>query len=139
MQTAVHDMSKDQTFRLRLDASDRERLDVVAAAYSAPASTAIRMLIKEKYDLISRPGAEYARMNLTVDDLATLAGCTTAEMLTRLRAGNALEATDEGFVRLPGGSSKSGVVVAGMLRVDSPKAGAAKKAPKVKAKARPTK
>ena len=51
MQTAS-DMSKDQTFRLRLDATDKERLDVVAAHYSATASTAVRILIKEKYDAI---------------------------------------------------------------------------------------
>jgi hypothetical protein len=45
-------MAKDRTFKLRLDAQDRERLDAVAAHYSAPAATAIRMLIKEKHDEI---------------------------------------------------------------------------------------
>jgi predicted DNA-binding protein len=45
-------MAKDQTFKLRLDAQDRERLEAVAAHYSAPAATAIRMLIKEKHDEI---------------------------------------------------------------------------------------
>lgn len=43
-------------FKMRLDAEDRERLDAVAAHYSAPAATAIRILIKEKCDSIdARP------------------------------------------------------------------------------------
>jgi hypothetical protein len=50
MQT--HPMAKDLMFKLRLDAEDRKRLDAVAAHYSAPAATAIRMLIKEKHDEI---------------------------------------------------------------------------------------
>jgi len=45
-------MTKDQTFRLRLDTADRERLKAVAAHYSAPESTAVRILIKEKHDAI---------------------------------------------------------------------------------------
>lgn len=51
MQTA-NDMSKDLSFRLRLDAADRARLEAVATHYSATASTAVRILIKEKYDAI---------------------------------------------------------------------------------------
>ncbi len=47
-------VSKDQTFKLRLDEQDRERLDAIAAHLSAPAATAIRMLIKEKYDAIQQ-------------------------------------------------------------------------------------
>jgi hypothetical protein len=46
------DMAKDLMFKLRLDAQDRERLDLIAANYSASASTALRILIKEKYDAI---------------------------------------------------------------------------------------
>jgi hypothetical protein len=49
-------MAKDLMFKLRLDAEDRDRLDAVAEHYSAPAATAIRMLIKEKYDEL-RPKA----------------------------------------------------------------------------------
>lgn len=45
-------MSKDLMFKLRLDAQDRARLDAVAAHFSAPAATAIRILIKERYDAI---------------------------------------------------------------------------------------
>lgn len=41
---------KDLMFKLRLDEQDRERLDAVAAHFSAPAATAIRILIKEKFD-----------------------------------------------------------------------------------------
>ncbi|MGH7435424.1 MAG: hypothetical protein ACRENE_07095, partial [Polyangiaceae bacterium] len=50
MQTQT--MPKDLMFKLRLDAQDRERLDAVAAHLSAPAATAIRILIKEKHDAI---------------------------------------------------------------------------------------
>jgi hypothetical protein len=45
-------MAKDLMFKLRLDEEDRKRLDAVAAQYSAPAATAVRMLIKEKYDAL---------------------------------------------------------------------------------------
>jgi hypothetical protein len=45
-------VTKDLMFKLRLDAQDRERLDAVAAHFSAPAATAVRMLIKQKYDEI---------------------------------------------------------------------------------------
>jgi hypothetical protein len=49
---------KDLMFKLRLDAQDRERLEAVAAHYSAPAATAIRILVKEKYDAIRRKAAK---------------------------------------------------------------------------------
>lgn len=45
-------MAKDKVFKLRLDDKDRRRLDAVAEHLSAPAATAIRMIIKEKYDNI---------------------------------------------------------------------------------------
>jgi len=50
MQTQT--MAKDLMFKLRLDAQDRKRLEAVAAHLSAPAATAVRMLIKEKYDAV---------------------------------------------------------------------------------------
>jgi hypothetical protein len=56
MQT--HPVPKDLMFKLRLDAQDRERLEAVAAFYSAPAATAIRILVKEKYDAIRRKAAQ---------------------------------------------------------------------------------
>jgi hypothetical protein len=49
---AENTMTKDQTFKLRLDEEDRARLESVAKHYSARAATAIRWLIKEKFDAI---------------------------------------------------------------------------------------
>jgi hypothetical protein len=70
MQTAT--MAKDLMFKLRLDAQDRERLDAVATHYSAPAATAIRMLIKEKYDSLSRTdravSRDFAEFSAELDD-----------------------------------------------------------------------
>ncbi len=43
---------KDQTFNLRLDEADRKRLDVVAEHFAASAATAIRIVIKEKFDAL---------------------------------------------------------------------------------------
>lgn len=43
-------MKKDKTFNLRLDEQDRARLDRIAAHYSAPAATAVRILIKREAD-----------------------------------------------------------------------------------------
>lgn len=43
-------MAKDRTFNMRLDDEDRERLDLLAKHYCAPAAVAVRMLIKEKHD-----------------------------------------------------------------------------------------
>jgi len=43
-------MAKDLMFKLRLDEEDRRRLRVVADHFSAPAATAVRMLIKKEYD-----------------------------------------------------------------------------------------
>lgn len=54
MQT-VPDMSKDQTFKLRLAAEDRRRLDDLAAHYSAPAATVMRILIKERHAQLPPP------------------------------------------------------------------------------------
>jgi antitoxin component of RelBE/YafQ-DinJ toxin-antitoxin module len=41
-------MTKSQTFKLRLDAEDRERLELVAEHFNVPSVTAIRILIKNK-------------------------------------------------------------------------------------------
>ncbi|MBI5536866.1 MAG: hypothetical protein HY898_29360 [Deltaproteobacteria bacterium] len=43
-------MAKDKTFNLRLAEEDRVRLDALAAHFSAPAATAVRMIIKAEYD-----------------------------------------------------------------------------------------
>ena len=45
----VIDMSKDQMFKLRLDADDRRKLDELSVHFSAPAATVVRMLIKDKH------------------------------------------------------------------------------------------
>jgi hypothetical protein len=58
MQT--HPVPKDLMFKLRLDGQDRERLEAVAAHYSTSAATAIRILVKEKYDAIRRKAAHDA-------------------------------------------------------------------------------
>ena len=49
-------MAKDRTFNLRLDDEDRARLEVVAHHLSAPAATAVRMLVKERYDRLVDEG-----------------------------------------------------------------------------------
>ena len=46
-------MAKDLMLNLRLDDMDRERLDVLVQHFCVPAATAIRMLIKERYDEIA--------------------------------------------------------------------------------------
>jgi hypothetical protein len=46
-------MTKDLMFKLRLDETDRERLEKLAEHYSAPAATVVRMLIKEKHDEVT--------------------------------------------------------------------------------------
>ena len=43
-------MAKDKTFNLRLDGQDRARLDEIAEYHSAPAATAVRILIKKEFD-----------------------------------------------------------------------------------------
>ncbi len=48
MRDTLPAMSKDQIFRFRLDDADRERLDLLADYYSAPAATVVRILVKEK-------------------------------------------------------------------------------------------
>lgn len=54
-------------FKLRLDAEDRKRLDAIAAHYSAPAATALRMLIKREHDrLQAQHGAALTREHLAV-------------------------------------------------------------------------
>src|SRR5258708_13006256 len=78
-------MAKDLTFKLRLDAQDRERLEAVAAHYSAPAATAIRMLIKEKYDAIR--GHEVFGVQLSAEELAHIAGVPLATIRARIAAG----------------------------------------------------
>jgi hypothetical protein len=51
---------KDLMFKLRLDEADRARLNAVAAHYSAPAATAIRILIKQAHDQL--PSEERAKL-----------------------------------------------------------------------------
>jgi hypothetical protein len=58
LQDAALTVPKDRMFKLRLDAKDRERLDAVAAHYSASAATVIRILVKEKFDAIRRKEAQ---------------------------------------------------------------------------------
>ena len=43
-------MSKKLMFQMRLDEEDKARLDAVAKYLSAPAATAVRILIKEKFE-----------------------------------------------------------------------------------------
>ncbi len=45
-------MTKNLMFKLRLDDRDRERLDVLAERYSAPAATVLRILLKEEFDAL---------------------------------------------------------------------------------------
>jgi hypothetical protein len=49
-------MAKTLMFKLRLDGSDRQRLDVLAEHYSAPASTVLRILIKKEFDALRTAG-----------------------------------------------------------------------------------
>lgn len=54
--------TKNQTFCLRLDDQDRMRLDVVSEHYSAPAATAVRILIKMEHDRILLERQRQARI-----------------------------------------------------------------------------
>jgi hypothetical protein len=42
-------MAKDHVFHFRLDETDRGRLDALAAHYSAPVATVVRILVAEKF------------------------------------------------------------------------------------------
>ena len=42
-------MAKDHVFHFRLDEVDRGRLDALAAHYSAPVATVVRILVAEKF------------------------------------------------------------------------------------------
>lgn len=42
-------MAKDHVFHFRLDEVDRARLDALAAHYSAPVATVVRILVAEKF------------------------------------------------------------------------------------------
>jgi hypothetical protein len=53
MHTAL-DVAKEKMFKLRIDEADKARLDDLAAHYSAPAATVVRMLIKEKHEELAR-------------------------------------------------------------------------------------
>jgi hypothetical protein len=50
-------MAKTLMFKLRLDESDRQRLDLVAAHYSAPAATVLRILVKKEFEALRAAGA----------------------------------------------------------------------------------
>lgn len=56
MQTAL--VTKDKTFTLRLDEKDRERLEIIAAHMEVSAATAVRLLIKEKAELLAKQAAQ---------------------------------------------------------------------------------
>jgi predicted DNA-binding protein len=47
-------VAKNQQFNLRLDADDKERLEVLSKHYAAPAATVIRMLVKRDFDAVAR-------------------------------------------------------------------------------------
>jgi predicted DNA-binding protein len=47
-------MAKELMFKMRLDEKDRERLNLLAEHYSAPAATVVRILVKERADAIAR-------------------------------------------------------------------------------------
>jgi predicted DNA-binding protein len=51
-------MAKGLVFKMRLDEQDRERLNVLAEHYSAPAATVVRILVKEKVDALAREALE---------------------------------------------------------------------------------
>jgi predicted DNA-binding protein len=51
-------MAKGLTFKMRLDEGDRERLDMLAEHYSAPAATVVRILVKEKALAVAREAIE---------------------------------------------------------------------------------
>lgn len=73
MQAAPADVSKDQVFKLRLGAEDRERLDELADHYSATAATVVRILIKEKHDALKLDGAVFEREDFREEHEAVLA------------------------------------------------------------------
>lgn len=45
-------MAKDKLFNVRLDADDKERLEVLSKHYALPAANVIRMLIKRDFDAV---------------------------------------------------------------------------------------
>jgi predicted DNA-binding protein len=47
-------MAKELMFKMRLDEKDRERLNLLAEHYSAPAATVVRILVKERADAVAR-------------------------------------------------------------------------------------
>ncbi len=57
---AAESMPKDQTFKLRLDAEDRKRLERVAEHYSLPVASLLRMLVKREDDALAREAAKAA-------------------------------------------------------------------------------
>lgn len=90
MHTAA--MPKDLMFKLRLDEQDRDRLDAVAQHLSAPAATAIRMLIKEKYDAIGGDDLEPLR-ELRHDHYMVLEQLRSKQPTTAEQLGLKLQAT----------------------------------------------
>jgi len=47
------EMSRDKTFNMRVSEDEWKRFEVVAQSYSLPVASLLRMLVKEKYDVIS--------------------------------------------------------------------------------------
>ncbi len=72
-------VTKDLVFRMRLDDQDRERLDLLAKHYSAPAATVLRILVKEKYDAVKL--VEGDSFELEAEHTAVL-GCLNANTPT---------------------------------------------------------
>ena len=46
-------VTKDLQLKIRIDEADKRRLEDLAAHYSAPVATVVRMLAKEKHDAIT--------------------------------------------------------------------------------------
>jgi hypothetical protein len=67
-------MAKDKTFNLRLDDLDRKRLDRIAQELSAPAATAVRILIKKEYDQLvaSETRADARRWHGFADEIESM-------------------------------------------------------------------
>lgn len=47
-------MAKEQTLKVRVDEKDRSRLNAISEHLSVTPSSAVRMLIKERYDALKR-------------------------------------------------------------------------------------
>jgi hypothetical protein len=87
-------MAKTLMFKLRLDGNDRERLDVLAEHFSAPASTVLRILIKKEFDALRAAGT----MALRSGPASPLPPEPSAPSRGRKRAPAPLIPTPETFV-----------------------------------------